>query len=325
MVSVIIPTYNSKQYLTETVNSVLSQTYTPIDIIIVNDGSTDGTEVLFPNFEKQGITCYTQKNQGASAARNFGLSIAKGDYIQFLDADDILHPEKIERQVKAMEKQDADLSFTFWGNFSKSPALAKPFQFNQRGINYNEISTGKSVLRSFGMNNWVIITVAWLVRKDLILKAGYWNLDVLGNDDGEYFSRILMWAGKVVPIEKELAYYRLSDGQTLSSVNSLEKAVSALNSWKLIHALLLNSNDNNLLAMPKRGFFVTYLMTRKKYPKIAKEAAKQFDRIDVPCYFDKWKLFRVIKYTGLYRGFFLVELYNNVNNALNNKRGNSSK
>lgn len=322
MVSVIIPTYNSKHFLTETVNSVLSQTYSSIEIIIINDGSTDDTEVLFPNFQKQGVTCHTQKNQGASAARNFGLSIAKGDYIQFLDADDILHPEKIETQVKAMEKQDADLSFTFWGNFSKNPTLAESSPFNQKGINYNEISDGKSVLLSFGMNNWVIITVAWLVRKDLIQKAGYWNEYISNNDDGEYFARILMWARKVVPLEKELAYYRLSGSQTLSSVNSIEKAVSALNSWKLIHALLLNSKDENLLAMPKRGFFVTYLMTRKKYPKIAKKAAKLYDNIDVPSYFDKWKLFRVLKYIGLYRGFFLVELYNKANKAAKNKGNN---
>ena len=97
-VSVVIPTYNSGQYLPEALESVLAQTVPPLEIIVVDDGSTDDTaDRLHPYLNL--ITYKFQTNSGVSAARNAGLQLAKGDYVAFLDADDVWHPRKLEFQM----------------------------------------------------------------------------------------------------------------------------------------------------------------------------------------------------------------------------------
>jgi glycosyltransferase involved in cell wall biosynthesis len=103
LVSVIIPTYNQAQYLVEAVESVLAQTYKNIEIIVVDDGSTDGTEeVLSPYMDR--IRYFYQENRGCAAARNVGIRHARGKYLSFLDHDDIFLPEKIELQVRFLEE-----------------------------------------------------------------------------------------------------------------------------------------------------------------------------------------------------------------------------
>lgn len=107
LVSVIIPAYNRADSIANTISSIISQKYRPLEIIIVDDGSTDNTyEIVQPYLQKKellSIKYYYQKNQGVSVARNTGISKAKGEFISFLDSDDILLPEKIENQVNILE------------------------------------------------------------------------------------------------------------------------------------------------------------------------------------------------------------------------------
>lgn len=110
-VSVIVPCYNQAQFLAETLDSVLVQTYENWECIIVNDGSTDNTEVIAKEYcNKDNRFIYHKKeNGGLSSARNAGLNIAQGDYVQFLDSDDILLPNKFEYQIRAMETDKSDV------------------------------------------------------------------------------------------------------------------------------------------------------------------------------------------------------------------------
>lgn len=101
LVSIIIPTYNSGKTIIQTIESVKNQTYTNYEIIVVDDGSTDGTVEILKTIK--GIKLITQANQGVSAARNRGIEEAKGDYIAYLDSDDLWHPQKLEIQLKVAE------------------------------------------------------------------------------------------------------------------------------------------------------------------------------------------------------------------------------
>jgi glycosyltransferase involved in cell wall biosynthesis len=104
-VSVIIPAYNYAKYTVETVNSVLQQTYQDYEIIVVNDGSTDDTEIrLQPFIEKKQIKYIYQENKGASNARNTGIKNACGEYLAFLDCDDLYLPQKLELSVACLKK-----------------------------------------------------------------------------------------------------------------------------------------------------------------------------------------------------------------------------
>lgn len=112
-ISVIVPVYNVGEYLRQCVDSILSQTYSNLEIIAVNDGSTDGSGAILDEYREKDIRLIAihQENQGVSAARNKGLDVATGDYIAFVDADDYIHPEMYEKLVKALEDNQADISF----------------------------------------------------------------------------------------------------------------------------------------------------------------------------------------------------------------------
>ena len=109
MVSIIIPVYNGEKFISKAIESALNQTYKPIEIIVVDDGSTDKTEEIVKQYN---VKYFYQDNSGPSTARNRGISIAKGEYIAFLDADDIYLPNKIERQILEFKK-DNDLGVVY--------------------------------------------------------------------------------------------------------------------------------------------------------------------------------------------------------------------
>src|SRR5580658_7551096 len=100
LVSILIPAYNSEEWITQTIRSALAQTWPRKEIIVVDDGSKDATVAIARQFEPLGVLVHAQKNQGASAARNKAFSLSHGAYIQWLDADDLLALDKITRQME---------------------------------------------------------------------------------------------------------------------------------------------------------------------------------------------------------------------------------
>lgn len=109
MVSVIIPTYNRGYIIKRSIESVLTQTYSDFELIIVDDGSTDNTKEIVESYKDHRIKYVYQENSGACAARNKGISLAKGKFIAFHDSDDIWLPSKLEVQIKAIEETGADI------------------------------------------------------------------------------------------------------------------------------------------------------------------------------------------------------------------------
>jgi glycosyltransferase involved in cell wall biosynthesis len=108
-ISIILPTFNRSRYLPLALDSILAQTYRDLEVIVVDDGSTDDTEQVVMPYSGQ-IKYIYQENQGRGAARNVGLQYATGEYIAFLDSDDLWHPDKLERQVPVLEA-NADSAF----------------------------------------------------------------------------------------------------------------------------------------------------------------------------------------------------------------------
>ena len=104
LVSILIPAFNADEWLADTLRSAVAQTWQRKEIIVVDDGSTDRTLTIARQFESEGIRIVTQKNQGAAAARNRAFSLSQGDYIQWLDADDLLASDKIARQIQVVQQ-----------------------------------------------------------------------------------------------------------------------------------------------------------------------------------------------------------------------------
>src|SRR5438309_3225162 len=127
LVSILIPAYNAAERIVETLGSALAQTWVRTEIIVVDDGSTDGTLTVARQFASRDVSVVSQHNQGASAARNKAFSLCQGDYIQWLDADDLLSPDKIERQLSALDRTSGTRTVlsSAWGRFMHSRSRAR--------------------------------------------------------------------------------------------------------------------------------------------------------------------------------------------------------
>ncbi len=123
-VSIIIPFHNARRWLAAAIESSLAQTISEKEVIVVDDGSTDESPAIASRYVNQAVRIATQANRGASAARNHGLRLARGEFIQFLDADDLLAPDKIERQVAVLSRAPGCVATGAWGHFRDSPADA---------------------------------------------------------------------------------------------------------------------------------------------------------------------------------------------------------
>ena len=185
-ISVIIPCYNRSVQLHSAIESVLSQTYCPKEVIVVDDGSTDGSVESARSFGQR-VTVIEQLNQGAAAARNTGIQIATGEWVAFLDSDDIWHKEKLHRQVQAIARaQDAGLVFadtkTVCGGHVTTPS-----RFALGGLRENAEQIGDRILRcrrnffEIMLTQSRVITSATMVRRDI---AGFhFPEDIWGSED----------------------------------------------------------------------------------------------------------------------------------------------
>ncbi|WP_051688398.1 glycosyltransferase family 2 protein [Butyrivibrio sp. AE2032] len=119
-VSVLIVAYQAEEFIKETVGSVLAQTYSPFEIIVVNDGSTDKTGEIVSSFSS--VRCVASEHKGIASARNLAVKEAKGDYVAFLDADDIWVPSKLEKQVRYIsDNENCQIVFSHYENFTDIP------------------------------------------------------------------------------------------------------------------------------------------------------------------------------------------------------------
>jgi glycosyltransferase involved in cell wall biosynthesis len=234
LISVIIPLYNSEEYIIETIDSVLNQTYPNIEIIVVNDGSTDNSSYLVQEKENPQITLINISNGGASKARNIGIENAKGTYIQFLDADDILSPNKIEEQVKILESNNKiDLCFCKSIVFTDSSNLETNQEVNTEVFDFDFISGIELLKKLLGINNKVsmILISAYLIKKEIIDVAGKWDETITLDDDGEFFSRVLNCSKTVAFDKKGINYYRkFHTKNTLSQQTGQKYMASEINS-----------------------------------------------------------------------------------------------
>jgi glycosyltransferase involved in cell wall biosynthesis len=224
LVSILIPAYNADRWIASTIESAIAQTWPHKEIIVVDDGSTDGTLAVARQFESQGVRVVTQSNQGAAAARNKAASLSRGDYIQWLDADDLLSPAKIAHQMRAAEQTDdrRTLFSSAWGSFRSRPARAR---FVPTPL-WSDLDPIEWLIRKWE-GNWHMQTAAWLVSRELTDAAGPWDTRLLGDDDGEYFSRVINASNGIRFVPKSKVYYRITASNRLSYIGGSDEKMEA--------------------------------------------------------------------------------------------------
>lgn len=215
-VSVITPTYNCGKYLGETIDSVLSQTYSDIELLLVDDCSTDGTKDVVAHYLKSNrIKYFLQKNNiGQAAARNIGLANATGKYVAYLDADDIWHPMKLEKQINLMQKTKANVCYSKSHNIDEAGHFLEAYDALYDRIGYMLPRRGK-VTKYLFYDNFVPFSSV-LVEKSLLSEVGGSNQKYRRADDWELLLRLSV-KGVFDFVPERLIYYRCSRKGQLSA------------------------------------------------------------------------------------------------------------
>jgi glycosyltransferase involved in cell wall biosynthesis len=202
MISVIIPTYNSGVFIGEAIQSVLRQTCTDYDIIVIDDGSTDNTRGIIENNFPQVRYFYIQ-NQGAASARNYGIRRARGEFIAFLDADDLWLPEKLEKQLKVFNAdQEVMLVFTEHRVFDTTGFR------NQLFFKKERLMKGDIVKNIFLYSHVALPTV--MVRRQVFQEIGYFEENLIVAEDDNLWMRIAL-KFRIHLLDEVLVHVRLTE------------------------------------------------------------------------------------------------------------------
>jgi glycosyltransferase involved in cell wall biosynthesis len=214
-VSVVIPCYNAGKWLEQTLDSVHAQTHPQLQVIVVDDGSVDDSPAILERWARsRPLTVIRQENRGQTAALNRGLAAADGDFIQYLDADDLLHPEKIAHQVARLSSEPDDcIATAAWGRFVDSPSEARPL----RESCWRDATPLDWIADAFRYGGGMMFPAMWLLPRRVVAAAGPWREDLSLNNDAEYFVRALRAASRVCFVGEAMCYYRSAIGGSLSS------------------------------------------------------------------------------------------------------------
>jgi len=230
LVSILIPAYNAEKWIRDTINSALNQTWQKKEIIVVDDGSSDSTLQILREFESKLVKVVSQENRGSCAARNKALEFAQGDYIQWLDHDDILAPDKITQQLKNNSdiRDEKTLLSSAFGTFYYDINKAK---FNPTSI-WKDLKPIEYFLFKFNENAW-FQSSAWLVSRELTEMAGPWLEVKSPDDDGEYFCRVVAVCKEIKFVPEAKSYWRIGNVSSLSRNKSDKTIRSYFNATRL--------------------------------------------------------------------------------------------
>lgn len=230
LVSIIIPCYNASKWIAEAVQSCLDQTYSNVEIIVVDDGSTDMSLHLLKRFGSK-INLCPQKHRGGNAARNQGFRLSGGEFIQYLDADDYLLPGKIEKQIKRFRKHDCEVVYCDW--FHKHERGGGNSCFEEG----NASGAQQDILESL-LKGWWAPVNAYLFRRKIVEDSGGWDESLKAAQDRGFVTSVALSGARFAYQPGNLAVYRRYGNKTVSTSNKRR--------WLDSHMCVLNKAEEGL-------------------------------------------------------------------------------
>ena len=254
MISIIIPIYNGAIFLEETINSALSQSFKDFEILLINDGSTDNSQEIinkyiskFPNM----IKGFYQKNHGVCSARNFGIKEAIGDYIAFLDQDDIWLPEKLDLQFDILDRRK-NIGFVMCAYFMIDSKSVR----SETKIKYDVGQFNEDIVKELFLRNVLGPPSCALVRKKCFDEIGYFDVNISsGPEDRDMWLRLCKYYSFFF-LSDELCGFRFHENNAHKNVNRMKK------------------NQKNFIKKHKEIYKIN--MIRKSYAYIYLDAAREF-------------------------------------------------
>ena len=242
LVSILIPAYNAERWIGYTLESAVNQTWPRKEIIVVDDGSRDRTAEVARGFASKDIKVVSTENHGLSGAQNNAFKLCQGDFVQLLDADDLLSPDKIERQVVALQETGNRriLASSPWAPFY---FRANRAQFVPNSL-WQDLSPLEWLLRKMG-ENLHMGNSTWLASREVVEAAGRWDESLHYDDDGEYFCRVLLASRGTRFVPEGRVYYRSSGANRVSYIGNSEKKMESLLRSMRRHIQYLRSLENS--------------------------------------------------------------------------------
>lgn len=239
LVSVIMPAFNAGKTINESILSVINQTYKNWELIVVNDGSQDNTSEIVKKFKNENILLIEQTNKGVSNARNVGIHNSKGEYIAFLDADDLWVSSKLEKSLIEFDSSSCDLIYSRIKIFKNNINDASSFIYRELIVERDDY------YRLLIYDYMPTLTV--VVKKSVLEKIGYFDELLNGTEDWDLWIRITK-EHKIKFIQEELAYYRNHEsGLSKQSDKQLLEEFKVIKKHVLSNISLPKSVKNKLL------------------------------------------------------------------------------
>jgi len=305
LLSIILPIYNIEEYLVECLDSVLSQLRSDYEVILVNDGSTDGSRAIIDQYclKYPELVIIDKKNEGLSSARNSGMKVARGKYLLFIDGDDLLEPGILEELIGNAESNNADIVVADYYEFEK---------IEQKRIRYDKSLIDSHLIREEDrLNKLFLIDVsfavwnklyraAFLEKNNLFFLPGYWFEDL------DFVFRAFYFANKVVKTDKLLVGYRQRSGSIMKSISlkimdkmavmdkiaaflktegkferyeSMYKVLYLKMMFSIVYICMKNGKDESSKEIICRLFDMKYFSTLKNSPFESKHKMKRSVRI----------------------------------------------
>jgi len=240
-VSILIPCYNARPYVGAALESALAQTWPNLEIIVVDDGSTDGSAEILEGYRDRGVRVIRQSNTGQCAASNCAFSASMGSYIKFLDADDIIAPDMIERQMARVRGRQDALALGEWARFfddDPSSACFKPLPM------YRDAAPRDWLAQEWSKASPMMQCALWLIPREVLKQSGLWDERLSLINDLEFFARVILSAREVLFTPGARLYYRSGLPGSLSGRKGRTAVESAFLSSMLATQHLLDAEDS---------------------------------------------------------------------------------
>lgn len=294
-VSILIPAYNAERWVGSALQSALDQSWPKIEIIVVDDGSTDQTLAVAKRYESEKVKVMRQENRGAAAARNTALREAQGDFLQYLDADDLLSADKIPEQLILLRENPNYLSVSSAVYFFDGQDPDSGLEERSGAVDTDDpVQWLMQLLGSDGPTR-TVPPGAWLTPRLVAERAGPWDDSVRSpDDDGEYFARVVLASHGIRASTAGRHYYRkFVQGGSYSTTYSealLRGRLHSLNckaKW-----LLARTNDPRAYRALANRYVDLAFGAYPSFPKLTDEAltkAKEMGDTDYVPRFGTWK------------------------------------
>lgn len=263
LTSVVIPVYNTEDYLAMTLDSVLSQTQAQIEVLLIDDGSTDGSLAIEREYAERDprVRVLTQPNLRQGAARNRGLAEARGEFVYFMDSDDLITTDLFETCYEACASDSLDFAVFDTAVFKGKPSYLRPdlagFVSSRRGIAREDVCDGVTFWNEL-FERGKLVFLCWLqyIRKDFLLANDLRFVEGIYFEDNDWIVRLYLAAERIRFIPQTFHRYRLRPNSNVASGFKPELADSCPDVHRILCNLVLQENEKARMALLENAHYI---------------------------------------------------------------------